>query len=50
MIDIGMQKALDMMKNSNSNFRTHNLRRKEAEDPELMELKEEEQQKKSRIK
>ena len=45
----GMQKALDMMKNSNSDFRTHNLRKKGSEDPELMELKEEEQEKKNKI-
>ena len=46
----GMQKALDMMKSSNSNFRTTNLRKKGSEDPEIVELKEEEQQKKNTAK
>ena len=45
-----MQKALDMMKSSNSNFRTTNLRKKGCEDPEIVELKEEEQQKKNTAK
>ena len=45
-----MQKALDMMKSSNSNFRTTNLRKKGSEDPEIVELKEEEQQKKNTVK
>ena len=45
-----MQKALDMMKSSNSNFRTTNLRKKGSEDPEIVELKEEEQQKKNTAK
>ena len=47
---LGMQKALDMMKSSNSDYRSHNLRKKSKEDPEISELKQEEQQQKDAIK
>ena len=45
-----MQKALELMKSSNSDFRIHNLRKKDSEEPELNELRAEELQKKEKVK
>ena len=47
---IGMQKALEMMKSSNSDFRIHNLRKKSCEEPELNQLRAEELEKKEKVK
>ena len=46
----GLKKALNMMKSSNTDFRTFNLRKKSSEDSELTELKEEEKLKKEFVK
>jgi len=46
----GLKKALNMMKSSNTDFRTFNLRKKASEDSELTELKEEEKLKKEFVK
>merc|ERR1719350_963359 len=44
----GLQKALEMMKSSNSDFRIHNLRKKSCEEPELNQLRAEELEKKDK--
>ena len=47
---LGLQKALEMIRSSNSDFRIHNLRKKShTEEPELKELRKEEQEKKDKI-
>ena len=46
----GLNKALEMLKSSNTDFRTRNLRKKENEDPEIQELKKDEQALKDAIK
>ena len=45
-----MKKALELMKSSNSDFRTHNLRKKESDEPVLNQLKTEEIQKIDKVK
>ena len=45
-----MQKSLELMKSSNSDFRVHNLRKKGCEEPELNQLKAEEKEEKEKVK
>ena len=44
-----MRKALEMMKSSNSDFRTLNMRKKNTEDAEVTQLKKEEEENKKEL-
>ena len=44
-----MRKALEMIKSSNTNFRTVNMRGKNVEDSEVTELKKEEEERKKEL-
>ena len=45
----GLRKALEMIKSSNTNFRTVNMRGKNVEDSEVTELKKEEEERKKEL-